>query len=185
MTDGIQNDLSRPLLGKVVQVCMVTSDHERMLTNFVRLGIGPWQILTLGQPRITEALYYGVPHSFQLTRCLALVNGFVWEVIQPIGGTSIFHDFLASRGEGVHHLGMTYQTDDLASCVRELEQRGFRVAMTGLWDDRLRYAFLATDTAIGPFIELWEKPADFVEPIPERWFPEGAEPAKALHFHSL
>src|ERR1700674_5164009 len=84
-----------PFLGKVVQVCMVTSDHERMLGNFVRLGIGPWQILTLGPPRISEALYYGKPHSFRLTRCLAFVNDFVWEVIEPLEGTSIFHDFLA------------------------------------------------------------------------------------------
>ncbi len=163
--------LPNPFLSKVVQICIVTSDHMRVLQNFVGIGIGPWQILKLAPPRISEARYYGTPHSFELIRCLAFVNDFVWEVIEPVSGTSVFHDFLVSRGEGVQHVGMTYKTTNFDECVHEFETRGYQAAQTGLWDGKLRYAFMATQAALSIYIEIWEKPADFIEPQPERWFP--------------
>lgn len=166
--------MPEPFLGTVVQVCMVTADHQRMMEQFVKLGIGPWQILTLSKPRISQTLLYGEPHDFEVIRCLAFVNGFVWEIIEPVSGTSIFHDFLEAHGEGIQHLGMTHRTADFDGCVKQFEAQGYPLVQTGLWDEQLRYGFFATDQAIGAHIEIWEKPDGFVEPKPERWFPAAA-----------
>ena len=43
-----------------------------------------------------------MPYSMKLA--LAWTQDFMWEVVQPLEGPSIYKEFLAKRGEGMHHV---------------------------------------------------------------------------------
>ena len=46
----------------------------------------------------------GRPASYSMRLALATAGNMLWEVIQPLEGPSIYQDFLAAHGEGVHHV---------------------------------------------------------------------------------
>jgi methylmalonyl-CoA/ethylmalonyl-CoA epimerase len=45
------------------------------------------------------------------------------EVFQPPVGEALLEGFLATKGEGIHHLG--FLVDDVETCVRALANKGF------------------------------------------------------------
>jgi len=53
------------------------------------------------------------------------LNGFVIELLEPLGEQSFLHTFLARRGEGVHHL--TLDVPDSRTKIAELKQQGVAV----------------------------------------------------------
>jgi len=50
------------------------------------------------------------------------LNGFVLELLEPLGDDSFLHGFLARRGEGVHHL--TLDVPDAKEKIAELKNAG-------------------------------------------------------------
>lgn len=53
------------------------------------------------------------------------LNGFVLELLEPLGEKSFLHGFLAKRGEGVHHL--TLDVPDSRTKIAELKRGGVAV----------------------------------------------------------
>jgi methylmalonyl-CoA/ethylmalonyl-CoA epimerase len=53
------------------------------------------------------------------------LNGFVLELLEPLGEQSFLHGFLAKRGEGVHHL--TLDVPDSRAKIAELKRDGVAV----------------------------------------------------------
>ena len=51
-------------------------------------------------------------------------GGGVIELLEPVGGEGFLHDFLAQRGEGLHHI--TLRVRDIAARASELEALGYR-----------------------------------------------------------
>jgi methylmalonyl-CoA epimerase len=52
-------------------------------------------------------------------------NGFVLELLEPMGEDSFLHDFLERRGEGVHHL--TLDVPDAKEKIAELKSGGIKI----------------------------------------------------------
>jgi methylmalonyl-CoA epimerase len=52
-------------------------------------------------------------------------NGFVFELLEPLGEKSFLSSFLAKRGEGVHH--MTIEVPDSRTRIAELKQQGVAI----------------------------------------------------------
>jgi methylmalonyl-CoA epimerase len=52
-------------------------------------------------------------------------NGFVFELLEPIGEKSFLHAFLARRGEGVHHI--TLDVPESRAKIAALKQQGVAV----------------------------------------------------------
>ena len=53
------------------------------------------------------------------------LNGLTVELLEPLGDDSFLHKFLATKGEGMHHL--TFAMDDVRKTASELKQSGVRV----------------------------------------------------------
>ena len=53
----------------------------------------------------------------------------VLELLEPMDGEPVISKFLASRGEGIHHVCL--QVEDIREAIRELKAKGY----SPLWDE--------------------------------------------------
>ncbi|MEX5713075.1 VOC family protein [Parafrankia sp. FMc6] len=79
------------------------------------------------------------------------------ELMQPLGGSTIQHEFLAAHGAGPHHYGFLVR--DLAEAVAAAERDGFPSAMSGRFGS-VQVSFLDTYAGLGVYLELIEDPDD-------------------------
>lgn len=79
------------------------------------------------------------------------------ELMQPLAGNTIQHEFLATHGPGPHHYG--YLVTSLDESLAAAERNGFASAMSGKFGS-VRVAFLDTYAELGLYIELIEDPDD-------------------------
>ena len=96
-----------PLLSPPFKQCAVVVAN---LDDAVRrwgdlLAIGPWTAYRLEPPLLKDMLYHGEEVEFSLRHALAWQGDLQFELVQPLGGPSIFSDHLADHGEGLHHIG--------------------------------------------------------------------------------
>ena len=78
----------------------------------------------------------------------------VLELLEPLEGEPLISKFLASKGEGIHHV--CFQVEDIRGAIRELKEKGYapiwdepRVGAGGKW-----VIFLRPKETFGVLIEL-------------------------------
>lgn len=162
--------MSNSFLGNTIQVCVVTADLQKTCEGFLKMGIGPWRVYTFGPDTVQDLRRDGKPARFSMRLALATSGTMMWEVIEPLEGDSIYKQFLARGRDGVQHVGQDCQGLDFDAQVEEFERRGLRNLQSGNWEG-VRFAYFGTEDLIGTTIEIFDFPADFVWPTPERWIP--------------
>ncbi len=181
MTKGISvtgaATLSNSFLGNTVQICVVTKDFRRTIDGFVKLGIGPWGVYTFGPGTVTDQTYMGRPQAFTMVVALATSGNMLWEIVQPLDGPSIYKDFLAAHDEGVHHVALGCEGLSFDERVAAFEARGCKKIQSGLWVDKVPFAYFQTEGLTTTTFEVFDFPAGFALPEPEEWIP--AAPNKA------
>jgi methylmalonyl-CoA/ethylmalonyl-CoA epimerase len=82
----------------------------------------------------------------------------VLELLEPLEGEPVISKFLASKGEGIHHVCLA--VEDLRGAIRELKAKGYtplweepRVGAGGRW-----VTFLRPKETFGVLIELNQEP---------------------------
>jgi methylmalonyl-CoA/ethylmalonyl-CoA epimerase len=78
------------------------------------------------------------------------------ELLEPLG-EGFLSKFLASRGEGLHHL--TFKTDDIEGAIEHLEGKGFELVDVRLDDPRWKEAFLRPSKSHGTLIQIAQSAA--------------------------
>lgn len=171
-----EDKLSNSFLGQTIQVCVVTRDYRRTLEGMVGLGIGPWRVYHYRQaPGITETEYCGISANFKMTLCLAWNGLMLWEIIEPLEGPTIYHDFLKEHGEGIHHVAFSGAEENGVEMpyeeqIREFSNRGFSVIQSGKLKERVRFHYFDTEKTVGTTFEIYDlKGRDL--PDPDEWFP--------------
>jgi methylmalonyl-CoA/ethylmalonyl-CoA epimerase len=86
---------------------------------------------------------------------VTMVGSVQWELIEPLDDKSIYADFLAEKGEGVHHVavgGMPYREtfDAISAKGRSVLQGGKYQGAT--------FAYLSTDEDLGVITEIFDWP---------------------------
>jgi hypothetical protein len=105
---------------------------------------------------------------------LAWVNALCIELIEIGGGDSIYREFVAQRGYGLHHLGVV--VEDARAAVAQAEGAGFPVIQDGTGyglEGDGHFAYLDTEAQLGVIVELMELPKMRVPP--ERIYPPEAD----------
>lgn len=89
-----------------IQVGVVVSDLDQSMRALTQIfGIGPFRIVECPPPgREDKQLYHGAPTAFRTRQAFADLGTIELELIQPVEGRTIWSDFLAERGPGIHHL---------------------------------------------------------------------------------
>jgi catechol 2,3-dioxygenase-like lactoylglutathione lyase family enzyme len=148
-------------IAKIDQVCVVTPDLRRSMESYrASLGIEPWRILTFGSETVRELNYRGKPATYRMLVALAQLGGLQYELIQPLQGPSIYHEFLERNGgAGLHHFGVWIPS--LAEGLAAARAAGFAEIQggrgTGLDGDG-GFAYLDTEETLGAIFELIELP---------------------------
>jgi methylmalonyl-CoA/ethylmalonyl-CoA epimerase len=101
----------------------------------------------------------GVPSGFEristkgfMWLTLRYPNGSQVELLAPSGDSGFLHDFLARRGEGVHH--MTFIVRDLKHAVERARAAGLRIVDEDYREPRWQEAFISPRSAFGTIIQL-------------------------------
>jgi catechol 2,3-dioxygenase-like lactoylglutathione lyase family enzyme len=87
------------------------------------LGIGPWEIREWGTPVLFHRTYHGKPGWGKERLAHAYLGDLEFELVQPVEGDSVYSDWIAEHGEGLHHL--KFLCDDIDEVVRLLTEQGF------------------------------------------------------------
>ncbi|MHB1296402.1 MAG: VOC family protein [Anaerolineae bacterium] len=130
MTDQTVNP--QDLFRNVAQIGVVVKDLERTTTMLAKIfGIGPFRKIVY-PPVDREDMqrrYYGEEGDFCYIEAFADLGNVELEIIQPVSGKSIWADFLAAHGEGIHHI--RFNVDDMQQVADYLDENGICVAMSG------------------------------------------------------
>jgi methylmalonyl-CoA/ethylmalonyl-CoA epimerase len=154
-------------LKQAVQVCVVVKDIQKAMERYWNLGIGPWAIYTFQSPELTNTTFQGKPAKYSMKLAIAMIGSVMWELIEPLEGPSSYKEFLAQKGEGLHHVLLA--VDNYDQTITAFEQKGIGVLMKGDWKG-LTYAYLDTEKELGAILEIF-KPLDWAPPEPEAIYP--------------
>jgi methylmalonyl-CoA/ethylmalonyl-CoA epimerase len=131
-------------------VAALKAGEEAMRTV---LGCGEFAEFTMKQKWTLR----GQPASGELAPGDARTGNVQIELMQPLSGETIQHEFLAVHGPGPHHHG--FLVDDLDAAVAAAERDGFRQAKSGRFSS-VRVSFIDTYPELGLYFELIEDPDD-------------------------
>ena len=153
-------------ISKIDQICVVVRDlHQAMEDYWSRLGVGPWRVYTFSAPLVKDMTYRGQPADYSMRLALAQCGALQLELIQPLKGPTLYHEFLDRNGEGLHHFGVW--VPNLEQAVAQARAAGFEVIQSGRHYGRGGdggYAYLDTDKVLGAIYELIEVPAERFPP---------------------
>ena len=134
------------------QIGIVVKDMDKTIEYYEKvLGLGPFV-----RPDITykEKRYYGKPVKSEWIMSFGSLGSVELEMIQPIIGPTIYHDFLQAKGEGLHHLGFDVKNIEkkLALC----EEMGIKIIQGGQGVTS-RFEYLDTEEIGGVIFELIQR----------------------------
>ena len=144
---------------QIEQIALIVKDAQMVSENYWSiLGIGPWNIIPWEPPLIHDRRYQGRPAWARERLAITTVGGVSFELCQHIDGESIYQDFLAEHGEGLHHFNFTVDNQDEAAEI--LAKQGFASIRSGRLGTNSR---TGNYIDIKPLCSIWE----LVQPIRE------------------
>jgi methylmalonyl-CoA/ethylmalonyl-CoA epimerase len=139
------------------QVGIIVPQIEAALPAYGRGG--RWSIWTYGPETLSRQLYRGAGGRFAMRLALSATVPQV-ELLEPLQGPSIYHEWIDAHGYGLHHLG--YVVDRVADAVDEMERAGYELLQLGVGsgvDGSGGFAYFETSAALGFIVEAIERPA--------------------------
>ena len=92
-------------IGDIYQIGIVVKDIQRAVERYWKtLGVGPWRIYRIEPPTLGEVFVRGKPVVISIRAAFAQSGPVQLELIEPLEGPSIYREFLAEKGEGLHHV---------------------------------------------------------------------------------
>ena len=126
----MENNFPKSVFGaQLAQVAWVVKDVNATL-KFFREVMG---IDNFGEPMTIrvkdyEATYYGKPSDAVTLTAMAYSSGTFMEIIQPLSGNSVFHDYLDKNpAGGIQHVAYRIPVGKLDSVISEFAKKGFEV----------------------------------------------------------
>lgn len=145
---------------------LVVKDSESTARRYwEEFGIGPWRFYTLDPSNTPDMTFRGKPVRHAFRAAVASIGDVTLELIEPLAGSSVYAEHLATRGEGLHHLAFAVEDYDRA---REyLTSRGYDELQHGRPFDVNDYSYFDTNRALRFITELYsEEAADKPFPPP-------------------
>ncbi len=151
VSEEIKEMLSLPDMS---QIGLVVRDLDKAIVYYEKaLRLGPFV-----RPEIsyTDKFYYEKPVDSEWLMGFCSLGPLEMELVQPLTGPTIYHDFLETRGEGLHHLG--FDVKDMNRRVECYKKMGLRVLQNGRTPHG-GFAYLDTAKIGGVIFELIQRPA--------------------------
>ncbi len=155
--------MREPAFTETLQIALVVRDLDAAMRTYVHdYGIGPWAIYEFNPGNVRNMSADGEPLESAWRLALARVGHVHWELIQPLDDRSTYAEFLAEKGEGVHHIGVAVPSFDAA--VASVAAQGRKVLLGGEYN-RVTFAYLPTGDDLGVITEIFDSaPGDDQDP---------------------
>lgn len=140
-------------------------DHTAIAVRSIEDALPLYRDLLGGDP---QELYERPEQGFRTLTLRFPGEGGV-ELIAPLGERGFVQDFLAARGEGVHHI--TFMVDDLARSVAEARAAGVRIVGEDYANPAWQEAFISPTSAHGTIVQLAQSNRDLAGRA-ELWPPD-------------
>ena len=140
---------------RFAQIAWVVNDIQAS-EKFFREVVGVPDFVKLENLRSEdlEGTYYAKSGNYVFHLYMAYSGETLIELIQPVSGQSIFHDYLIEHPEGgVQHIAYMVPEADLDKAISELTQKGYPV-ITSLSLPVAKVAFFDTRKEIGVVTEI-------------------------------
>lgn len=146
--------------GRVDQVGFLVQDLEASMRRWGALYRDEqWSVYTYSREDVPNIRYRGQPGEFAMR--LALIGSRPQlELIEPLEGPSIYHDWIGDHGYGLHHLG--FFVPSVATAVEEMESAGHACIQSGSGyglDGDGGFAYYDFEPQFGVHLETIEVPA--------------------------
>ncbi len=156
--DGLFAQEPAVRLGQPVQIGVVTDDARRQAEVLQSLlGIGPFRFTDWPWERADMCgLFKGEQADFSMRMGFADLGNVQMELLEPLKGESVYTEFLARRGPGLHHL--LFDVPDIDAKLAKLAKLGIDVRMTGTGlREGAKWLYLDTESLVGWPVELRTK----------------------------
>lgn len=153
--------MREPVFTETKQIALVVRDLEATMRTYVHeYGIGPWEIYEFNPDTVTEMVKDDRPaeHAFRLA--VTMVGNVQWELIQPLDDRSIYAEFLATKGEGLHHVAVGVPS--YGEALDTMRAKGRRALQGGVYNG-VTFAYLSTDEDLGVVTEIFDWPPGRVQ----------------------
>lgn len=151
---SVPHPLTRPFR-TAIQIGVVTRDIERSMAMLTEVfGIGPFRVVDCpAEGREDQQFCMGKPVRYRTRQAFADLGTVELELIEPVEGPTIWADFLATRGPGIHHVRFNVPderavSDYLAAKGISKTQEGAGIREGSYW------ANYATEDIVGFVIEI-------------------------------
>jgi len=144
-------------LPELFHVGWVVRDRDAAEARMVRdLGAGPFR--PAGPAAEFNALVHGVPTPFSLKISFGVLGNVIVELLEPLDDRSPHAEFLAERGEGLHHFAYLVTDFDRQIAAARAADPPMEFLIDGSGPGNpIRWAYLEPDAAPGTVIELLER----------------------------
>lgn len=140
--------------GTPVQLAWVTRNLDETEDALSRLfGAKTWVRMNGTEVQPANCTFGGVPTGFVADASLSYAGDLQLEIVAPLSGdNNIFEDFLATSGQGLHHVA--FETDDVEAAVQGALAKGCEVVQRGVLPGVMEYAFVTSPVTGPPFVEI-------------------------------
>ena len=144
--------MREPLFTETKQIAIVVRDLEATMRTYVEeYGIGPWAIYEFNPDTVSEM----APRDCAFRLALTMVGSVQWELIQPLDDRSIYAEFLATRGEGLHHVAVGGK--GYGETLDAVQAKGRRLVAGGVYNG-VTFGYLSTDEDLKVITEIFDWP---------------------------
>jgi methylmalonyl-CoA/ethylmalonyl-CoA epimerase len=144
----------------ITQVALLVPDLVSAVATWSSaFGRSDWLVYTYGPGTVPHLTFRGEPGRFSMRLSLSGANPQL-ELIEPLEGPSIYHEWLEDHGFGVHHLG--FHVPRLGPIAEALAADGFSPVQAGSGyglDGDGAFAYYDLVDALGLYLEIIETPA--------------------------
>jgi len=140
---------------KAIQIGVVVEDIEKSMAALTAVfGIGPFRVADLPAPERREQQFIdGQPAKFRTRQAFADLGSVELELIQTLEGRTIWSDFLAEHGPGIHHI--RFNVPDEKAVTTYLQGKGIAKTQEGAGIREGSYwANYDTEKLVGFVIEI-------------------------------
>jgi methylmalonyl-CoA/ethylmalonyl-CoA epimerase len=113
----LENQAGTSIFSNLMHIGIIAKDAGKAVQRLESLGMGTFELMT-SKPSFQDKKSENEPVGY-----LAKTGQMEIEVFQPSPGDAFFHEFISTKGEGIHHLG--FLVDDLEASIKALAEKGF------------------------------------------------------------
>jgi methylmalonyl-CoA/ethylmalonyl-CoA epimerase len=143
----------------ITQVAFLVPDLAAGVETWsAALGRSDWLVYTYSPETVPHLSFRGKPGMFSMRLALSGASPQL-ELIEPLEGPSIYHEWLEERGFGAHHLG--FHVPRRGPIAETLAAEGFSPVQAGSGyglDGDGAFAYYDLVDALGLYVEIIETP---------------------------